>query len=26
VDTGAANDTFFGGPGRSVVLTFERRF
>lgn len=26
VDTGAANDTFFGGPGRSFTLTFERRF
>jgi iron complex outermembrane receptor protein len=26
VDTGGANDTFFGGPGRSFVLTFERRF
>jgi iron complex outermembrane receptor protein len=26
VDTGGANDTFFGGPGRSVLLSFERRF
>lgn len=26
VDTGGANDTFFGGPGRSFILSFERRF
>jgi iron complex outermembrane receptor protein len=26
VDTGGANDTFFAGPGRSFVLSFERRF
>jgi iron complex outermembrane receptor protein len=26
VDTGAANDTFFSGPGRSLVVSFERRF
>lgn len=26
VDTGGANDTFFAGPGRSFVLTFERKF
>lgn len=26
VDTGASNDTLFAGPGRSIVLGFERRF
>jgi len=26
VDTAAANDTLFAGPGRSFVLAFERRF
>jgi iron complex outermembrane receptor protein len=26
VDTGGANDTFFAGPGRGFVLSFERRF
>ncbi len=26
VDTGASNDTLFAGPGRSLVLGFERRF
>ena len=26
VDTGAANDTLFAGPGRSLVFGFERRF
>jgi iron complex outermembrane receptor protein len=26
VDTGGGNDTLFGGPGRSFVLAFERRF
>lgn len=26
VDTAGANDTLFGGPGRSFVLGFERRF
>ncbi|HEX7087961.1 MAG TPA: TonB-dependent receptor [Vicinamibacterales bacterium] len=26
VDTGAGNDTLFAGPGRSIVLGFERRF
>jgi iron complex outermembrane receptor protein len=26
VDTGGGNDTFFAGPGRGVVLSFERRF
>jgi len=26
VDTGGANDTLFAGPGRSLLLSFERRF
>ncbi len=26
VDTGAGNDTFFGGQGRSFLMTFEHRF
>jgi iron complex outermembrane receptor protein len=26
VDTAGANDTFFGGQGRSVIVSFERRF